>query len=292
MPSPSAILRLVCALGGLMIAGCYAPYRPAPYNPYSGGIPVYPQTVPVQPQFAPPGGTVAPGGTFPPANSFDGGLTPTPDPGAGGTFPPSNSGTTPYNFDPNLPSNSSPGLVPNYGDPETLPPSSGSGTFEGDNREPFRSDGASFQPNDATQAVGSVRFERDTASRELQLTAHQPPTAESEPVVFTSDEMFQSAENTAIVTQKPNPYGYDAVGYRWLRGIVDFDEKEQSWILIYNPAPGPQDAYKGQIMLVDNGQMRNIKSNDVVLVEGQVDLSTGRPHYRIAKLIGPLVPKT
>ncbi len=295
MPSPQAILRLVCALGGLTFAGCYAPYRPAPYNPY-GGIPTYPQAIPVQPQLAPPAGTISPGGTFPPANGFDGTtITPTPDPGASGTFPPSN--PAPYNggFNPSLPSNTSPGLVPNYGEPESLQSPSRGGTFGGD-QEPFQQDGARFEYDDG-QAVGSVPFERDADSEDLQLAAHQSVSAEPEPEMFAAEpepEMFAADEPKpqGNAVQRPNPYGYDAVAYRWLRGIVDFDEQQQRWILIYNPNPGPRDTYKGQIALINNGQLQNIHNNDVVLVEGQVEFSAGLPQYRISKLYGPLVPKT
>jgi hypothetical protein len=292
MPSPHAILRLVSALGGLAMAGCCSPYPQAPYNPYGSGIPTYPQAIPVQPQFGPT--PVNPNGTFPPSNNFGGsqfndgsGLSPTPDPGSGGSFPPSG-GSGNYDFNPNLP-NSGGGLVPNYGDPGDLP--APNGTFEGGDRALGR-DGASFQRDNPSQSVGSVRFDRDAGTRELQLTAHQPAPLETRPVVMAS---YPEAESAA--SKKPNPYGYDAVGYRWLRGLVDFDEQQKAWVLIYNPSPGPRDLYKGQITLIDNGQLRNLKNNDVVLVEGQIDSTsrdadTGKPQYRITKLYGPLVPKS
>jgi hypothetical protein len=310
MPSRHSISRLVCALALLALAGCYSPYRYAPYSPYGSGIPMYNQGVPVQ-QFGPPVGSptpVYPNGTFPPSGSQfnNGGLSPTPDPAGGGTFPPSNNNgfgppTSGGGFNSNNlpPTTGGSGLVPNegyYGDPGNLP-SSGTGSFGNENITPFGPDGANFQRDSSTEAVSRVQYEPGSRTRELQLTAHQT----SPPETFTKTEPFTD-ETLAVrgspnLEKKPNPYGYDAVGYRWLRGIVDFDESQKAWVLIYNPVPGPNDSYQGQITLIDNGQLRKLKNNSVVLVEGQVettsrDPGTGKPQYRVQTLHGPLVPKS
>ncbi len=266
-----------------------------------------PQAVPIQPQLGPT--PVYPNGTFPPAGSTfgpttpNGTLSPTPDPGAGGTFPPSNGGgfgNQPYNgFDPSLPpttggSSNGTGLVPNYGDPGTLP-RSGSGTFGNENTTPFGPDGASFQQDSSAESVSRVQFKPGTQTRELQLTAHQTAPAESTAVTTVSTEEAP-APPAEPAQRKPNPYGYDAVGYSWLRGLVDFDETQKAWVLIYNPTPSDRDLYKGHITLIDNGQLKKLQNNQVVLVEGQVDANlcdaaTGKPQYRVQKMYGPLVPK-
>ncbi len=322
MPSRIAISHLVCALTGLALTGCYTPYRYAPYNPYGAGVPMYgPQGMPVQPQFAPQGGTptlVDPNGsTFGPGNtggSFSSPqIQPTPDPAAGGSFPSTNNGigSPPANnggFDPSLPSTpggsngGSSGLVPNagYGDANNLVPpatngGTGGGSFGGGNSTPFGPDGASFQQNPPGESVSQVRYEQAANRQELQLTAHQPATNETYAVVNAFAEDPQPFTTTPPAN-KPNPYGHDAIGYRWLRGLVDFDERQKAWVLIYNPSPGPQDAYRGQITLIDNGQLQTLQNNDVVLVEGQVDPAfrdpgTGKPQFRIQKLHGPLAPK-
>lgn len=306
MPSRHVISRLVCALCGLALAGCYSPYRYAPYSPYGSGIPMYsPQPVPVQPQFGAPtpvypdGGFPPAGGTFPPGTS-GGTLSPTPDPNSGGTFPPSNGG-----FNPTLPptngsgasgtGTSNGGLVPYYGDPDTLPrPNGGNNVFEG-NSTPFTQDGASFQPDNNAESVSRVQYKPGTVTRELQLTAHQAAPAETAAVSPVAPETAP-APAAEPATREPNPYGYDAVGYSWLRGVVDFDEQQNAWVLIYNPTPGDRDLYKGHITLIENGELKKLQNNQVVLVEGQVDAAvcdaaTGKPQYRVTKLYGPLVPK-
>jgi hypothetical protein len=308
MPSRHVISRLVPALCGLALAGCYSPYRYAPYTPYPAGIPMYsPQAVPLQPQLGTPT-PVSPDGTFPPAGSgfgpgtSGGTLTPTPDPNSGGTFPPSNGGgfsNPPYNgFDPTLPpptGGTNSGLVPYpHGDPGTLPRSGGGNVFEG-NTTPFNSDGASFQPDNSAESVSRVQFKPETVTRELQLTAHQTAPAEPATVSTATAEATPSLP-AEPAPKRPNPYGYDAVGYAWLRGVVDFDESQKAWVLIYNPAPSERDLYKGHITLIDNGELKKLQNNQVVLVEGQVDatlcdMATGKPQYRVTKMYGPLVPK-
>lgn len=299
MPSRHAISRLVCALCGLALAGCYSPYRYSPYSPYYGsGIPTYnPQAVPMQPQFGPT--PVSPDGSFPPAGSFppgstggtqfnDGTLAPTPDPNSGGTFPPSTGG-----FNPTLPPNDNGsstgngGLVPYYGEPGNLQSPGGTNTFE-NNSSPFQQDGASFPKDASNNSVSRTQFKPGTEPRELQLTNHQATPIET--VVAASSPAGEPA-----APRRPNPYGYDALGYSWLRGVVDFDEAQKAWILMYNPAPSDRDLYKGQITLIDNGQLKTLQNNQVVLVEGNVDPlvcdADNKPQYRVTKMYGPLVPK-
>ena len=315
MPSFAGISRCVSALVGLTLAGCYTPYR---YNPYVGGVPMYggAPVAPLQPQLGPPTGVPTPvdpnnPNAFPPANGaggsqYNGGsqLAPTPDPN--NSLPPSNNSFPPSNnnsFDPSLPpptggqGGTGNGYVPNYTDPNSLPPTNGSGTFEGGGTTPFGQDGASFQP-DAEKSVSQVRYERTPQGQELQLTAHQSSPAETWPVAAAAAETIAPPPAAEPVPQKkPNPYGYDAVGYRWLRGVVDFDEKQHAWVLIYNPTPAANDAYQGQVTLIDNGLLQNMQNNDVVLVEGQLDPATpepgtGKPQYRVKRMHGPLVPKS
>ena len=238
--------------------------------------------------------------TFPPANGtgsqFNGGsqLAPTPDPN--NSFPPS--GTNDFNPELPPPTGGTGGTgnsyVPEYTDPNSLPPSSGGGSFGG-GAETFPQDGASFQP-ETGDAVSQIRYERTPQAQELQLTAHQTSPMETWPVAAAAESPAPQAPGARIPKEKPNPYGYDAVGYRWLRGIVDFDEKQHAWMIIYNPTPGPNDAYQGQLTLLDNGLLQKMQNYDVVLVEGQIDPAapepgTGKPQYRVKRVHGPLVPK-
>lgn len=271
---PLLLPRILCALALLTLAGCYSSYGHPTYNPYGPGVPTYsPQAVP---QFGPPVGSptpVYPNGTFP-GGSFapSGGstfpsdnLTPTPDPNS--SFPSTNSGD---GFSPSNGFNSSPpsggtGLVPRYGDPETLPPARSGNTFDS-NTTPFSSDGAAFQPQPAASQPVGMRYEPTRSDSRLQLAAHQASSAS-------------------------NPYGYDATGYRWLKGLVDYDEEQRAWLLIYDTTPDSQDIYRGQITLFGSSLLAQLQNNEFVMVEGRVDNSvrdagTGKPQYRVETLRG------
>ncbi|MCA9072591.1 MAG: hypothetical protein KDA84_26895, partial [Planctomycetaceae bacterium] len=280
MPFLHGLPRLVCALGGLAMVGCYSPYRYAPYSPYGPGIPTYTPQMAPQPQFGPPVGSptpvyqdggIPPGGSFPPASgtfppndSFGGsqfnnspGLTPTPDPNS--SFPPSNNG----GFSPTLPPDpGNGGFVPNYDDPNTLSPPPGNGTFE-NNVSPFQQDGAQFRSVPSTsESIGRVENIPVSPNGQLQLAAHQSPAVG--PISVGMNSPALRAESHA-------PYGYDAVGYRWLTGIVDFDEQKREWVLIYDLTPDPQDRFRGQVTLIQTPYLNRLHSNDFIHVEGYVD---------------------
>lgn len=302
MPFLHGLPRLVCALGGLALVGCYSPYRYAPYSPYGPGIPTYSPQVAPPPQFGPPvgsptpvypdggipgGGFPPPNGTFPPDASFGGsqfnngsGLTPTPDPNS--SFPPSDGG----GFNPVLPSNPNSGPVPNYDDPNTLSPPPSGGTFGNGNVTPFNQDGASFRPDsDTSEAIGSLPYE-PASPKQLQLAAHRSPPPASISVGNNPPPRMPDS---------PQGYGYDKVGYRWLSGIVDFDEQQKEWVLIYDLTPDPQDTFKGQITLINNPYLSRVQSSDLVHVEGYVDSSvrdrsSGKPQYRVQNIRGSQSP--
>ncbi len=94
--------------------------------------------------------------------------------------------------------------------------------------------------------------------------------------------------------KRPNPYAYDRNNHSWLRGVVDYDEQDKSWHLIYDLTPDSQDEYGGDITLIDDTRLDFIQNDDVVLVEGRIDSSIrdsfGKPCYRVKK-IDRLVPK-
>ena len=150
--------------------------------------------------------------------------------------------------------------MPNYPDNNPLPPSGG-GTFEGGNSTPFYPEGAMFQP-DGTRGVENAAAFQETARA---------------PGVIPAGNTDRS------------PYDRDPNGYRWLRGIVDYDPQDKVWILFYSQVPQPNDPFNGQITLADHPKLTGLRDEQVVLVEGGIDTEnldprTGFPKYRIAKL--------
>jgi len=118
----------------------------------------------------------------------------------------------------------------------------------------------------------------------------------SSPVQLKSVSSSQTVDGRADESsvKRPNPYAYDRNNHRWLRGVVDYDEQDKSWHLIYDLTPDSQDEYGGDITLIGDIRLDFIQNDDVVLVEGRIDSSVrdsfGKPCYRIKK-IDRLVPK-
>lgn len=104
------------------------------------------------------------------------------------------------------------------------------------------------------------------------------------------------------VASRPSPYLYDRSdddyngdkvpeAYEWLRGVVDFDEKNRVWRVTYNPDPTDKaDKYGGTFTLSnDQGLYElNVVPDDVVLIDGRVDLQNpdreGKPTYRVESI--------
>lgn len=285
-------------LTGALMSGCYSPYHYQPQNPYGPG-PAMPGggygggfqggTFPAGPGYQIPGGQqfgVPQGGVPTPVFQDGQPLQPFPDAGfgpsgnaggAGGLGSPIAPGGN--NF---LPSTGVPGgsgydggnLVPNYGDAPGG--TTGGGTFNNENVSPF-SPGASLTP-----PTGNV-----------QVVAHdsvQPPGRLNQQTVQNSVPIHTQA---TVESSMPNPFDRDPQGYRWLRGVVDYDQVDRAWILFYSAAPETDDPLKGRVVLVDDPRLRNLRDGDVVFVEGRLDVNSrdarsGLPKYRITGLKGPL----
>ena len=108
------------------------------------------------------------------------------------------------------------------------------------------------------------------------------------PPVAAADTDSTSPESPVVRGQAPNPYKYDSENYRWLRGVVDYDEKSQTWNIIYDVDPDPNDEFGGSIVLSGADRFGKIKNGDVVLVNGGIDRKNldelGKPQFRGEKL--------
>ena len=280
-----SIARLSALLLAIPLAGCqsYNPYgyggypstygpAPSPYgSPYGapgavpqGAVPGYPTTVPASPGYYP-------------SNGSSPSMTPVPNQSYNNDAPAFNSGAAAGGGK----------LVPEYSDPATLGkpeefgdpadfnanPSTG---FNEPKGTPARQ--VAFAENalgetapadsgatasGATASGATVNAAADSASAEIAATdnAFEDP-APFQPVSFETDAAGESD------APQPNPYAHDAQNFRWFRGVVDFDEEEQAWFLVYNPEPDGSDKFGGVISLLHHPQLNVLRRNDVVLVEG------------------------
>tara|TARA_R110002095_G_scaffold203734_2_gene185948 strand:- start:44634 stop:45929 length:1296 start_codon:yes stop_codon:yes gene_type:complete len=168
---------------------------------------------------------------------------------------------------------------PNDSSQEFQPPTNGS---PGDND--------TFRPNSSSQmnsAPGKVSHANH------QSRASGPQLVKSDP--FMTPAKFQSASfefpadsnQQTSAGKSPSPFNYDKQNYRWLRGIVEFDEQEKRWNITYNATPNKSDRFGGNIVLIEQGELNRFRNGDVVLIDGHIDGSQqdkmGKPCYRISK---------
>jgi hypothetical protein len=106
-------------------------------------------------------------------------------------------------------------------------------------------------------------------------------------------QIIQTAQHTERAPAH-RPYGRAGNRQAWFRGVVDFDEQEKTWYLIYNPNPDEDDERGGIVTLLDHPNLQFVRGDDTVLIEGVfVPDATdryGHPRYRIntiKRLVAP-----
>lgn len=266
---------------GLCCVGCAHPTY-SPYGPGYGYGPSYGPTYPA-PQYMGPstGPTYVPQGT--PSTG-----SPTPI-----TNPPSNNNPLNLRSPSTPPSNDAPMFNPNP-NTGTVPPG----------RDPLddlnsANPGASLSLPNSNTAKLPV-FERGG------LAATAPPVVAD--VVKTvsgsdTDPFFEAPSRLPVETNASpmgvtepdrSPYQYDGQSYKWLKGAVDYDDKTQTWSIIYDLTPDPSDKYGGSFTITAHPDLANFQIGDIALLEGTIDPKqldpTGRPIYTVTKVTGPLTP--
>jgi hypothetical protein len=259
--------------------GCVAP---APYGGYPGyyGPPRY---------MAPSPGVITSPGPAPypspqlgpplPPGSGSSNWSPTPatppTPGGNSTFSPTPSNKPADNLPPNypeIPPGTGPGLSPT---PQAPQP--------GDqNSTPFGAEGGSTFDNSRGGAQMPVRKPNGAAEESYASRGQDaaPPGASAEP--FEPPVERGSHADPQVIPaagQSPargggdaaNPYDYDRASYSWLRGVVDYDARDKTWQIIYNPKPDRHDRYGGALCLGDHPKLKDLHDGDFVYVEGHIN---------------------
>jgi len=84
-------------------------------------------------------------------------------------------------------------------------------------------------------------------------------------------------------------YGHDPE-YRWLRGKLEYSEREGRWKLRYIPIDGATDDHGGSVVLVDVSKLSGYERGDFVEVHGEIGRRTGEeqgfaPDFKISRLV-------
>lgn len=271
---------------GLCFAGCahttYSPYGPGYGSGYGYGPSYGPSYM--APQYLGPGT----GPTYVPQSTPSSG-SPTPI-----TSPPANNSNplnlrTPSNPPP---TNDAPLFNPNP--PGGTVPPGRDALDDLNNANP----GASLPQENSNVAKLPV-YERGG------LAAAAPPVvAEVQTVSGNKEDPFFEAPSrlpaeldaSPMGTSEPDrsPYQYDGQAYKWLQGAVDYDDKTQTWSIIYDLTPDPTDKYGGSFVITPHPDLGNFQIGDIALLEGTIDTTqkdpSGRLIYDVKKVTGPLTP--
>lgn len=285
---------LLVAVYGCLSSGClyHNGYYPNGYGPGPSVLPSQPWTgYPTTPTYPPgtyPPGVYQPGGTNPPLSS------PTPiSPGTQPAFPsnsdpstygtPGNNSAPPFNPSPNngnnnngvpLPDDNTTGFnTPPSGSPLITPTSSAK--VPDDESTPFSTE--------------STRLPRTVSDESVADSEEFPPPIQSNGVLQTSgsDDGGVDFANTQAAAPRSRIYGHGAK-FDWLQGIVEYDEPNNCWVIMFDDNPSPTDSQGGEFTLVSNPKLNSLRAGDVYRVEGSIDRTKldgrDRPMYRATLL--------
>lgn len=261
--------------------------NPYPYGYYGNGSTYgpgyYSSPQPMMPNY--------PSGTYPP--------TVNPTPLDGGTYTPGAPGNGPTLSDPPntfKDGNNTPTFretptdrsVPDPGDD-----TSGSGAM-GPNLTPTNTarnrDNLSspFEQDDSTQAPRRVEEPYAEAEQVYEAPLLRQVNGLEEP------EGLQQA-NRETIPESPQTPQQTAFGhhprYEWLRGLVEYDQQAETWVMLYDDNPDHSDKLGGVVTLSDHPGLKRLQDGQSVRVQGSLDRSmtdaSGKPIYRVTKVIKP-----
>ena len=158
-----------------------------------------------------------------------------------------------------------PSITPPLGRRPTEPQPSDS------NSSPFGADGQeSFKGSQATppkRAMPAAEQEIAAAGESFESPLERNHLPEPPALRAGLDKMASAKPEAG----PPNPYAYDPKSYAYLRGIVDFDPRDNSWHIIYSPNPDRHDKFGGTLQLMNHPDLKTLRSGDFVYLEGHIN---------------------
>ncbi len=130
--------------------------------------------------------------------------------------------------------------------------------------------------------------ELDRAEPEMSLAddESEPATSNVRSANFNTQVR---ANNVLPASAVKDQFGYDAEGYSWLKGVIEFNPKLQVWHLTYSQNPDDNDQYGGEVTLKNTAHFKYLRSGEIVRVEGQFDPQQadrlGKPVYEVVRMI-------
>ncbi len=130
--------------------------------------------------------------------------------------------------------------------------------------------------------------EPELAEPEMSLADDESDSPTSN--VRSANFNTQVRANTVLpASAVKDQFGYDAEGYSWLKGVIEFNPKLQVWHLTYSQNPDDNDQYGGEVTLKNTAHFKYLRSGETVRVEGQFDTQQadrlGKPVYEVVRMI-------
>ena len=103
---------------------------------------------------------------------------------------------------------------------------------------------------------------------------------------FGSGSQRESPDSRSTVQL---PFGHDEMKFRWLRGLAEYVEQDESWHIMYNDNP-TDDRFGGEFTLANNAELDKLDKREMyfMTVDGQYDSKSldqrGKPSYRITNI--------
>ena len=92
---------------------------------------------------------------------------------------------------------------------------------------------------------------------------------------------------TQATDDTKRPYGHDAQ-FQWIKGVLDYDDANKTWVIMYDDNPSPADRLGGELTLAEHRLLERVRPNDAVRIEGSFDQfekdANGKPVYLITRL--------
>jgi hypothetical protein len=95
--------------------------------------------------------------------------------------------------------------------------------------------------------------------------------------------------STEAPSRDPLAAGGQSADYSSVQGVVDFDQADRTWSIVYDETPAAEDRFAGHFTLGDSPLLQTLRHGERVRLEGDVDPTRpdrlGKPTYQAVRII-------
>lgn len=138
---------------------------------------------------------------------------------------------------------------------------------------------------EASGRPGPVSQPHSAAPQQNERMPYASPQRVSRPAPSVAADA--RTETRTAAANSSAPYAYDP-SYAWLRGKLEYSQRDRRWKLRYIPIDGNTDQYGGSVVLTNPQKLEGFEPGEFVEVRGVLAGSVGRepfaPAYRIEQI--------